>query len=139
MQLFLLASATLFVAAGERSGRDRSSAGAGAAGLTWMSLGATVLLMPTVASIGGYQPLDWAFLALLGAGCLALAHLRPAYRLLPWPAAGLTAVLLITWPLGSPGPAAGLFLLVVTLMGDYIWPAPMPRCGRALALPFGAP
>lgn len=70
-----------------------------AAGLGGALLGG--LLLALLVGRAGYQPLDWAFLGVLGAGALLLARLDPRYLPLPAATAALSLALLVSWPLAA--------------------------------------
>lgn len=80
-----------------------------------------LLFVGFITSLANYRPLDWAFLGLLGAGCLLLARRDATYEPIAWLAAGLTALLLTTWYIDqsfSGWDAIGPFVLTVAALGS---------------------
>ncbi len=102
LYVFLAASAAGILASGavDMTGGESSDRLARRV-LAYLSLVPTLLLAVVIVSMAGFRPMDWLFLGLLGAGCLALAWRKPVYEPVAWLAAGVTALLLFVWYAGS--------------------------------------
>jgi uncharacterized membrane protein len=138
---FLIASTALFVV-GLRPGRgnvgkpERDVRTA----LTWLSLGLALLLLAVQTGVAGFSPLEWTFLAVLGAGCLVLARFDADYTVLPYFAAAAGMILLLVWSLdvfldlARFGAVALLFGLLYA-GGSYalMWGARDPRHWAAVS------
>ena len=159
---YLLATAVLFLSlsftrAGAAVDADASAgAAAGAAAgawsdarlplaLGWASVLASLFLMSVIGSLSRFRPMDWLFLGLLGAGCIALARLRAEYEKLPWLAVLVTGLLLLGWSSGLADADRVRFLSTVfgfALLfagGAYVclWGAARPAVWSAMAAAAG--
>lgn len=101
--IYLLASVALFftaalLGAGEREPRARDALAIAAAV-------SAMLLLAALVVVGDYGAMEWLFLGLLAAGCLAVARFRPAYSPLGWMASAAGIALLMRWYGASDPPA----------------------------------
>lgn len=98
--LFALFGAATSIAAASKLGRAgdawsaQREAVAVAAG--WAGAIYAAFLLGVSLDTGGYRMTDWLFIALLGAGALALGRLRADWDRVPWLAATVTALLLLS-------------------------------------------
>lgn len=116
--LFVVASAGLFVGAtlvthGETPWETSKSA-------RWLT---RVTLVGGLAGLGAltvradFQVLDWAFVGLLGAGCLVLARIKEEFHPFAWVAAGATALLFALWIGSAPAVTGGRLLATAVAFG----------------------
>lgn len=114
--LFLLGSTAAYAVSALRAGGDPGGqASRSSERLTRAALVGSVVAMAVVAGAEGFGTVDWAYLAILGAGAIALARLRPAFVDLPWAAAGITALWMVDW-IGSLDPDDGAGRLLGTTL-----------------------
>jgi len=100
-----------------------------------------VILMGVFVGVGDFGWIEWAYFAILGAGCLVLATRQSRYESLPWLAAAVGAVTLTTWGIGLPPADHGRFwlmsggMLVLYVGGAYValWRGDRPDRWAALA------
>ncbi len=110
--LFALLGAAALVGAAGWPAADSAAASTGgpprrtglAAGAGWLGVAYAGAILALTVSAGGYRLTDWLFVAILGAGALALARLRADWDRLPWLTAALSAGLLLS-TVDSPGAA----------------------------------
>jgi uncharacterized membrane protein len=95
--LLLLSVASAVFAA--RSGADGWGYPKVAEGLTWAGTGVGTVLLAALVGVADFGWTEWAFLALLGTGCLTLGRLDPKYEGLAWLAALVPAAMLWVWGL----------------------------------------
>lgn len=114
--LFLLGSTAAYAVSALRAGGDAGGqASRSSERLTRAALVGSVVAMAVVAGAEGFGTVDWAYLAILGAGAIVLARLRPAFVDLPWAAAGITALWMVNW-IGSLDPDDGAGRLLGTTL-----------------------
>jgi uncharacterized membrane protein len=65
--------------------------------LVWGGAGLGLLLLCALVGVGDFGLMEWAFLGVLGAGCLVLGRRDSRYEGLPWLAALLGAGMLLLW------------------------------------------
>jgi uncharacterized membrane protein len=69
-------------------------------GLVWGGAGIGLLLLCALVGVGDFGLMEWAFLGVLGAGCLVLGRREHRYEGLPWLAALMSAGMLLLWGTG---------------------------------------
>jgi len=122
LALFLAGTAALFVFASGASAVRRGAEGA-PGWLGWVGAGAALSGVAALVGRAGFDPVEWSFLGLLGAGALVLGRLDSRYQALAPLAAALCAALLLVWgAAGAPdarfgATAAGLGTLFA--MGSW--------------------
>lgn len=108
--VFLLGSVGMFVMASvSEAGRRLSGA---AAVVPW---GAVVIGLGMVAWLtvrSGFEPTEWAFLGLLGAGCIVLGRVRERYFPMAALAGTASAAMLLAWGMQEGGGAAMRWTLI---------------------------
>lgn len=115
LSLFLIASAAAAVVADLAQGRradrpETEEADPWKIWLSWGTLAAAISALALVTGASGYTPIEWAFVALLAAGILVLARLRPGFEGLAWVAAAAPVVLLAAWGFDLQPEETGRFL-----------------------------
>ncbi len=146
--LFVVASATAYaVAALGARGHGAWSAGTGERLARAAGIGG-VVVMALVTGAEGFGTVEWAYLALLGAGAIVLGRLRPGFAGLPWVVGGVTALVMLGWPQAplERDPTAARFLGTALAVGGLYavggyaaqWGAPRAWPWAALASAAGA-
>ncbi|MEX0774506.1 MAG: DUF2339 domain-containing protein [Phycisphaeraceae bacterium] len=126
VSLFLLGSVVTFAfsAAPWLHDHRTSTEGLAARALVWCAAVLGFVLLSFLVGVSRYSLQDWLFLALLGAGCLALARLSRTYQHLGWPACGMTLLMLVIWRLADEpmdAETAQRFMIVASVMaGLYV-------------------
>lgn len=112
--LFVLASVAAFTA-GSLNVRDRLGKFGVAEVVSWASVTIGLLLTAVLVKAGGFRAWDWAYIVVLGAGCMALGRLRWRFEPLAWLAATACAAMLLVWHADDGNDA--LFRAVALLFG----------------------
>ena len=98
--MFLLATVAAFVVSLRPGGHESPSETGLLRSLTWVAVGAGLFLSGSLVGVAGFSTLEWIFLGILGAGCLALGRLDADYDRLPWLASAAGMILLLIWSNG---------------------------------------
>jgi uncharacterized membrane protein len=119
MRVFVLASLAAFVLASRSFASDADArARHMATGLVWGSAASAIVLMGGTLFVADFAPVEWAYLGILGAGCLVLARIDQRYEGLAGIAAAGTAALLLAWVGAGVGEGGGsTFALTSLWMG----------------------
>ena len=142
---FIVASAGAFALFG-LLGREEGEGLEGTPTLiTWASLGSGLLMMAVLAGADHYSALEWAFLGLLGAGCLVLGRMVPSYEGLAWVSALGCVLLMSVWGAGLDEPSLPRFLLTASALGALfaagayacLWGSERPHRWAALSATSG--
>lgn len=138
---FILASSTAMAIFGLWGRQEDERPGAGPSLLIWASAGSGLLIMAALAGVDHYSTLEWLFLGLLGAGCLVLGRVAPAFEGLAWLSALGCAALMVVWgaaltPEDLPRflwTAAGLGVLFSAGAYGCLWGAERPHRWASLS------
>ncbi len=140
--LFLLASVASVVMASNPTGeRDPWGVHRFAAKLNWLAVVLGLILVAALVGVSDFSGLEWSFLGILAAGCIALGILRKVYDPLPWLAAAALLAMLGVWTIDRTPDRVDVFgwvcfgLGVLFVIGPYvgIWFAARPPRWAALA------
>lgn len=100
---FILASVTAFVLTAQRDRTDqRWNLPAFSLGMVWGSSTIGLLLIFAYLNVNEYSLMEWAFYALLGAGCLLIGRFDTRVYPLPWLAAAVGCGQLLVWYASRP-------------------------------------
>lgn len=96
--LLLVISMVWFViSAGSAPGSDTWGDARVPTALIWGAMGLGTVLLAALVGVGEFGLMEWAFLGLVGAGCIVLGRLEPAYEGLAWIASLAGAAMLLVW------------------------------------------
>lgn len=85
--------------------------------IAFPAVGAALALMAWLISAAGFTLLEWGYMAVLGAGAMVLARMRPRYLPLVWLAAAAGVALLAAWGDAQDGEPAGRFYWIALAYG----------------------
>jgi uncharacterized membrane protein len=116
---FLLLSVASVVVSGlARRTQPEGGGGPGLLALTWLAVPGAILAMAVLAEQVGFSSEEWVFFAILAAGVLVLARLRPELHPLAWVAVAAGAVLLIAFATQVKEPDLQRFLKTAGGLGS---------------------
>jgi len=144
--LFLMISIVSFVMSAVKSGRGEPWGESRVSqALVWGSAGLGILLLGALVGVGDFGLMEWAFLGIVGAGCIVLGRKEAGYEGLAWLASIAGAGMLLIWGF-ELDPANHMQLWLVAALfaalyigGSYIamWGSVDPARWAALATVSG--
>jgi uncharacterized membrane protein len=140
--LLLIGSMVSFVIAAGRAGEVESWGDARAPQiLVWGGTGIGVILLSALVGAGDFGLMEWAFLGIVGAGCMLLGRMDETHEGLAWLASIAAAAMLLIWGMeGDAGRLTSLWWIAflfaaLYIGGSYIamWGSTTPERWAALA------
>ncbi len=116
-----------------------------ARGLTLLSMALGLFLLAWLLPASDFTPLEWSYLGLLSAGCIALGRIDPKHEGFAWLSCGAAIALLIGWSVAAdPLPQLRFGLTVLSFgalfaLGAYacLWGSQKPQRWAALCVVSG--